>query len=285
MSRKHSRAARRKRLSGAATAGRKPLSAQVSEREARLLRELEAERLENLRLRQTIDALQQASAPPAKDANELVPVRKKPRTRQEEWDASFREESRTAHGFSRRSYPRYLFDIVNASSPMRLIKKITLFFRRMRLVRLMGLDEGDSISAAISATVLLLPMYVIVLPIMLALTGLTAFSSLFFASRMNRRLRAELAGRHLYVFVVSDENSLKAGSFFCGNAHMLADQPDCAVLVVSPHNIGTDGLGGKGFYLTARQECPHLYIVRRHYFFNLRRRVLRQTDAHMTVVY
>lgn len=82
MSRKHSRAARRKRLSGAATAGRKPLSAQVSEREARLLRELEAERLENLRLRQTIDALQQASAPPAKDANELVPVRKKPRTGQ-----------------------------------------------------------------------------------------------------------------------------------------------------------------------------------------------------------
>ena len=102
---------------------------------------------------------------------------------------------------------------------------------------------------------------------------------------MNRRLRAELAGRHLYVFAVSDENSLKAGSFFRGNAHMLADQPDCAVLVVSPHNIGTDGLGGKGFYLTARQECPHLYIVRRHYFFNLRRRVLRQTDAHMTVVY
>lgn len=89
MSRKHSRAARRKRISGAATAGRKPLSAQVSEREARLLRELEAERLENLRLRQTIDALQQASAPPAKGANELVPVRKKPRTRQEEWDASF----------------------------------------------------------------------------------------------------------------------------------------------------------------------------------------------------
>ena len=280
MSRKHSRAARRKRISGAATAGRKPLSAQVSEREARLLRELEAERLENLRLRQTIDTLQQASAPPAKDANELVPVRKKPRTRQEEWDASFREESRTAHGFSRRSYPRYLFDIVNASSPMRLIKKITLFFRRMRLVRLVV-----SVSAAISATVLLLPMYVIVLPIMLALTGLTAFSSLFFASRMNRRLRAELAGRHLYVFAVSDENSLKAGSFFCGNAHMLADQPDCAVLVVSPHNIGTDGLGGKGFYLTARQECPHLYIVRRRYFFNLRRRVLRQTDAHMTVVY
>ena len=163
---------------------------------------------------------------------------------------------------------------------MRLIKKITLFFRRMRLVRLIV-----SVSAAISATVLLLPMYVIVLPIMLALPGLTAFSSVFFASRMNRRLRAELAGRHLYVFVVSDENSLKAGSFFCGNAHMLADQPDCAVLVVSPHNIGTDGLGGKGFYLTARQECPHLYIVRRHYFFNLRRRVLRQTDAHMTVVY
>ena len=152
MSRKHSRAARRKRISGAATAGRKPLSAQVSEREARLLRELEAERLENLRLRQTIDTLQQASAPPAKDANELVPVRKKPRTRQEEWDASFREESRTAHGFSRRSYPRYLFDIVNASSPMRLIKKITLFFRRMRLVRLMGLDEGDSIADIRKAT-------------------------------------------------------------------------------------------------------------------------------------
>ncbi len=278
MSRKHSRKAKRKRTSG--QSGQKPSPIQVTEREAHLLRELETERLENLRLRQMIDTLQQESAIAPAGGTELVPVRKKPRTRQEEWSESLREASQNAQGFSMRSYPRYLFGIVNASSPMRLIKKVTLFFRRARLITTIV-----SVASTVSAAVLLLPMYVIVLPIMLALTGLTAFCSLFFASRMNRRLRAELAGRHLYVFVASDEGSLDAGSFFRANAHQLAQQPDCAVLVVSPHNIGTGGLGGKRFYLTARQEGEHLYIVRRHYFFNLRRRVLRQTDPHMTVVY
>ena len=38
-------------------------------------------------------------------------------------------------------------------------------------------------------------------------------------------------------------------------------------------------------YFTARQEGNDLYIVRCHYYFILRRRVLDVLDPHMTVIY
>ena len=247
-----------------------------TKREERLLRELEAERIENLRLRQTIDAMKSGFSP---DSAPLIPTRKKPQTREEKWQAQFYEQGRSAHGFSLRSYPRFLLDTLNATMLVRLIRKITLFFRRVRLVRLIL-----AVSVMLSTTVLLLPFYVIVVPVMLILTGLTAFFSLFFSARMNKRLRTMLTGKHLYVFIATDDACLASDSFFCGNARELARRPDCAVLVVSPHNLGTAGLGGKGLFLTARKEADNLFLVRRHYYFNLRRRVLRFTDEQLTVV-
>lgn len=250
-------------------------------REARLLEELEAERVENQRLRQTITSLQKQLGMGTENDLTYAPLRpKKPRSRSEEWTQLFREEGQAANSFSKKSFPRYLLGIINTSTPARLIKKITLFFRRVRLVRLI-----ITIGTAAVTAVLLLPMYVVALPVMLALSGLTAFLSIFCAYRKHRTLRRELAGKHLYVFVATDDDRLRPGSFFSRSVHQLAHMPGYAVLVISPHNFRTQGLGGKGAYLTARRECDGLYLVRRHYFFSLRRRVLRTIDEHMVIVY
>lgn len=250
----------------------------TAEREVYLLEELEALRLENQRLTQTISSLRKELG---EDAEEDMPLRRpKPRTRQEAWRRQFRDEGRAAKSFSKKTFPRYLIGIVNASTPGRLVKKVTRFFRRVRLVRTIV-----AIGTAIMTAVVLLPVYVIVLPIMLTLSGLMAFLSLFFAFRMNRQLRHNLDGRHLYVLVATEDICLHPDSFFARNARQLAHTPGCAVLVVSPHNLRTQGLGGKGLFLTARRECDALYVVRKHYFFNLRRKVLRRIDPNMTVIY
>lgn len=250
----------------------------TAEREAHLIEELEALRLENQRLTQTVATLRKQLG---EDGTEDMPLRRpKPRTRQEAWGRQFRDEGRAAKSFSKKTFPRYLIGIVNASTPGRLVRKVTRFFRRVRLVRTVV-----AIGTAVITAVVLFPMYVVVLPIMLALSGLTAFLSLFFAFRKNRQLRQELDGRHLYVLVATEDVCLHPDSFFAQNARQLAHTPGCAVLVVSPHNLRTQGLGGKGLFLTARRECDDLYVVRKHYFFNLRRKVLRRLDPNMTVIY
>lgn len=250
----------------------------TGEREAHLIKELEVLRLENQRLTQTVATLRKQLG---EDGTEDMPLRRpKPRTRQEAWGRQFRDEGRAAKSFSKKTFPRYLIGIVNASTPGRLVRKVTRFFRRVRLVR-----TAVAIGTAVITAVVLFPMYVVVLPIMLALSGLTAFLSLFFAFRKNRQLRQELDGRHLYVLVATEDVCLHHDSFFARNAYRLAHTPGCAVLVVSPHNLRTQGLGGKGLFLTARRECDDLYVVRKHYFFNLRRKVLRRLDPNMTVIY
>lgn len=256
-------------------------TSRAAKREARLLEELEAERLENQRLRQTISSLRQQLG--EHDEAELAsasPRQKKPRDQRDRWSQLFAEEGSNARSFSKKSYPRYLIGVINASTLGRTIRKITLFFRRVRLVRMIV-----TVISAVATAILLLPVYVVVLPIVLALTGSTAFFSLFFSFRKNRQLREALAGKHLYVFVAADDACLEPSSYFAHCVHQLAQDNDCAVLVVSPHNLRTHGLGGRGAYLTARRECQNVYIVRRHYFFNLRRRVLRYIDERMTVVY
>lgn len=253
----------------------------AAKREARLLEELEAERRENQRLRQTISVLRQQLG--EHDEAELIPASskpKKPRNQQERWSQLLMDEGSNARSFSKKSYPRYLIGVINASTLGRTIRKITLFFRRVRLVRMIV-----TITTAVATAILLLPVYVIVLPIVLTLTVLTAFFSLFFSFRKNKQLREALADKHIYVFVAADDACLDPASFFARSIHQLAQSPDRAVLVVSPHNLRTQGLGGRGAYLTARRECQNVYIVRRHYFFNLRRRVLRLIDERMTIVY
>lgn len=250
----------------------------TAEREAHLIEELETLRLENQRLTQTVSTLRKQLG---EYGEEDMPLRRpKPRTRREAWGRQFRDDGRAAGSFSKKTFPRYLIGIVNASTPGRLVKKVTRFFRRVRLVRTVV-----AVGTAVITAVVLFPMYVVVLPIMLTLSGLTAFLSLFFAFRKNRQLRQELNGRHLYVLIATEDVCLHPDSFFVRNAHQLAHTPGCAVLVVSPHNLRTQGLGGKGLFVTARRECDDLYLVRKHYFFNLRRKVLRRIDPHMTIIY
>ena len=58
-----------------------------------------------------------------------------------------------------------------------------------------------------------------------------------------------------------------------------------AVLVVSPYPVSPRGLGGKGSFFTARKEAEGIYLVRRHYFFMLRKRVLDAMGQNITMIY
>jgi hypothetical protein len=65
----------------------------------------------------------------------------------------------------------------------------------------------------------------------------------------------------------------------------MAAEEGVTVIVVTPYTVSGRGLGGRGRFFTARREADHLYVVRRHYFFTLRRRVLDRLDGEITVVY
>ena len=102
---------------------------------------------------------------------------------------------------------------------------------------------------------------------------------------MNRILQSELGEGRIRILVPPSKAALAEGSFFRANACAMAAEKGVTVLVVSPYLLSARGLGGRGGYFTARKEADGLYLVRKHYFFILRRRVLDTLKCPTTLIY
>ena len=170
-----------------------------------------------------------------------------------------------------RSLFGYLYDLLTHTSLYAKWQSVLSVLRRARAVSftLKVLTVLFSILETGALVILSTVLFLIILPIgsmlMLGIL-LTAFLE---SKRTNEQLASELAGKQIYVLFLrdGDENRFQAQ-----NARELATHG--TVLLISPYWISAKGLYPHGFYCTVRREAPNILLVRRYYFFSLRRRVL-----------
>ncbi len=251
---------------------------------ARLERELEAERRHSAALERELAAIKR-ELQDAEDADRDRPWRQLRRRRQ--MDGRTRTEEKLREGASRRaqhyrkgSFVRYSWESVMDSLPVRVLSQLWTYLRRLRVVRLVL-----TLVPAVGAVVLVTLLSAAALPFFLVGTAVLGLLGWLRSRRMNHILRRELEGRHLRVFVPSRGAALTDGSFLERQAHAMTLEGQVAVLIVSPYLVSRRGMGGRGGYFTARKEADNLFMVRRHYFFILRKRVLDVVDPDMTVIY
>lgn len=161
-------------------------------------------------------------------------------------------------------------------------KQWIAYFRRIRTVTyllhtvtLIGnvLETGIAVLLGTILLFLLLPIFLC----LLLLFGITAAVQ---AGNSNRRLKRELHGRTVYVFFgVSKTDPDLSSSFAVQNALEYSRTERCACLWISPYWISSKGLFEDRFYSTVREEAPHLFLVRRFYFFSLQRAVLKKLNT------
>lgn len=245
----------------------------------RLTRELNRERRENAKLRrQLAEARKKMAEHPSSEGLEPI-FKHKQMTPKQAQEQMLSESSKRAGAFSRPNYLMYLVRLITTSSLYRIVNWLFLFFRRFRLANTITTIVLVVMTAAVSA------VYLMALPAALLVSGLFVIFGLLAARQMNKKMKTALKGKHIRVVIPPDDLSLKDDSFLTRSTCAMAGQSNTAVILVSPHILSMRGLGGRGPYLTARQEGNDLYIVRCHYYFILRRRVLDVLDPHMTVIY
>lgn len=172
---------------------------------------------------------------------------------------------------------RYLFDRIRHATLYTELQRLLAYLRRIRMVAFLLRALSFFLTLLETGALVLVTtvLFVILLPIGLLLMLTLLFTALVQSIRTNRLLRQELSGRTVYVFFdVPDVGAGEASRFFAQNALERSLQKDCACLCISPYWISSRGLFKKGFYCTARKEAAHLYLVRRYYFFSLKRNVL-----------
>lgn len=159
--------------------------------------------------------------------------------------------------------------------PYRLWLSVWTYIRRLRAISLLLRLIGWILTALQAGTLVLLTAAVLfaVLPVLAALAAGILLAALLDTRQSLRRIQKRLDSRYVYVFFGS------GGQFGEGNIRELSKMQNTAVLVVSPFWISSKGLGKSRFYLNLRQESEHLYLIRRYFYFSLRKRVLKPTST------
>jgi hypothetical protein len=238
---------------------------------------LAAERQKNARLERKLSALQSE----LNDSENALLFRFRPGAGSRRNAEGLRDaSSRCARRYRKNSFLRYLWDAVIDSSLITFMSKLLQYFRRIRALQIIL-----SIVLAAGALTAVAALSAAMLPFLLFGMGLLTITAALRSRHMNTRLRRVLTGKRIRILIPTGRKALSKNAFFIRNARSMAAEEDVAVVVVSPFLLSHKGFGGKGAYFTARTEGERLFIVRKPYFFFLRRRVLDTLDGNISVVY
>lgn len=175
----------------------------------------------------------------------------------------------------------YAYDLFRNARIYTLWRSFLTYFRRLRMVAwtikilsviLTVLETGALI-------ILSTAIFLVLLPILTAFMLGVLLTALIESRKSNRIMKKALDGRQVYVLFLSKSRN----PFLKQNARAFAALENSAVVVVSPYWISGRGLTKNRFFCTVRQEGADIYLVRRYYFFMLKKHVL--SDAKTGYVY
>lgn len=123
-------------------------------------------------------------------------------------------------------------------------------------------------------------LILVILPALVATMLAILLTARLESRRTNRLLLKTTQGRRVCVLFLTANAPC---AFLSGGARDLVER-GYTVILVSPYWISTRGMLERGrFYCTARAEAEQIYLVRRYYFFSLRKHVIAKRES--TYVY
>lgn len=171
----------------------------------------------------------------------------------------------------------YAYDILTHTSLWTRLRDLLAYVRRARTVALVLRILSLALTALQTGALVLLAtaLTVVVLPVAVATMLAILLTARLESRRTNRLLLHETQGRRVCVLFLA-ANAPTA--FLFANARDLADR-GYTVLLISPYLLSPRGMSRGRFYCTARAEAEHVYLVRRYYFFSLRKHVITAREA------
>lgn len=167
------------------------------------------------------------------------------------------------------SYFSYLTGFIRSSSPYRIWNRVLRYSRRFRLLS-GALRMSARVVAIIETSAVLLlfaSVAIVLVPVLLVLALIGIFAAMFENKKTQRQLTDAISRNILYVFFPVRRSQIREDSFFLSGLRELSRRENCTVLAVSPSVFS---YGGAPF-LSSKKLDDNLYLIRRHFFFRLRK--------------
>ena len=176
-----------------------------------------------------------------------------------------------------RTFLAYAYDSLVHTSLWLQWKQLLAHLRRVRTVALILRILTFLFHVLQTGTLVLLAtaLFVIVIPIGSAIMLGILLTALIESRHTNRRLRAEIGDKRACILFFSPHTE---STFLWHHAQDLAAR-GYAVFLISPYWIASHAPISNRYYVTARTLAPHVHLIRRYYFFSLRRHVLKNGDT------
>lgn len=181
------------------------------------------------------------------------------------------------------SYPHYLLSTLHQSSAYRGWMRLLTYFRRFRLVSVI-IRIATNLLTIIETSALLIvaaTVFIVTLPLLLAVLLVAAVAVAIDGSRCNRRLAPLICDKQIFVFFPT--HPARRGGVLHATLAQLASDPRNAVFAVSPYPVSSALFGRRQAYFIQARSEENIFFIRKYYFFMLRRGVL--SHAHHPVRY
>ena len=190
---------------------------------------------------------------------------------------------------SSKSYPSYSARLIRNTSAWGFASKGLKYFRRFRLLSAVLRWITRIVALAESGVVLVasLSVFLVALPFLIVFAIFSLTAALFRRRNALRELKQRLKNKKIYVLFASREQIKRKNSkkgYFYSNAKELASDGS-AVIIVSPFFFSKKGFEKSDFYVTAREEYENIYLVRKIFFFILRRKVLQKVASNYITIF
>ena len=188
---------------------------------------------------------------------------------------------------SKRNYISYLSSLLQKTQFFHVWRYYTGIFRKFKLFSLLLrlysyllilLQFGTAFFVIVLGLLLLLPLLIFSV-------GSVLFSALLLYRRKNKSLAFLMQKKRVIVFFPTRDGELEHGDFWKAHINELSEQEETAILIVSPFFWSAKGLTGRRFYLLLRKEKENVYLLRKHYYFSLRRTILDKTRNALALIY
>ena len=179
------------------------------------------------------------------------------------------------------SYIKYLFKRITAASMYNIIKRISGYFRKFRLISTV-FKITSSVLAIIGTGaffIFISGILIFLIPFVLAFFALAYLFAMLYRKRAFRSISAVCENADIYVFFPPKGRAFEKDSYFKKTVNIISKSTERQnfILIVSPYftiSKGYDDAKRSRYYPVARFDAENVCIIRRHSYFALRRRVL-----------
>ena len=190
--------------------------------------------------------------------------------------------------YSKRNYLSFSLARLKHTSLFSIYRRVIALFRRYSFITT-SLKVFSVIFLFVEATLLVLvstSAFIASITFTLLLSQIFMLFTAFSRRKHNEKNTELMRDKNITVFFPPRERAFDYDSFLCGFARDQAGRDNSAVVIVSPYSINSLGLErSKKSYFICRKDGKNIILVRKSYYFSLKRNVLDKVSASVTEIY